>query len=442
MGGSLRFIAPDALLRERPDCDLLMVDEAAAIPIPLLSQMVKDNSRIVFSSTEHGYEGTGRAFSTRFRALLDHEAKGWKEVRLQMPIRWAEQDPLEAWLFAVFLFDAEPQTVPPLSAVPRIRILTADTLLHDEQTLRQLFSLLVTAHYQTSPNDLIQLFDGEGQTIFAAFEGEVLVGALLLFVEGGFDEALADAVVAGKRRLKGHLLAQSLASHVGLPEVLAAPLARISRIAVLPSCRRKGVGHALIAAAERYVRQAGMPIIGTSFGMTSTLWPFWSSLGYQPARLGVNRDAASGTYSLQLVKALGEAPAWLNQAQQLFCLNLTHQVCEQFADMEPLLLALLLNQAEPQPPCSVSDQQVALFAAQQLGYDLCTGSLWRWFVRWLATQGATAEFDSGCQLLVMRLLQRRSWQAVAAQFGLTGRKAVEDAMRSWIAHQLKVHQKE
>ena len=86
---SLRFIAVDELIKGDYKADLLMVDEAAAIPTAMLTQLLKRYSRIIFSTTVHGYEGTGRGFHLRFKQVLDALTPQWKEVELTEPIRWA-----------------------------------------------------------------------------------------------------------------------------------------------------------------------------------------------------------------------------------------------------------------------------------------------------------------------------------------------------------------
>ena len=61
-GEKFRFIAPDALLASDEQADWLVVDEAAAIPAPLLHQLVSRFPRTLLTTTVQGYEGTGRGF--------------------------------------------------------------------------------------------------------------------------------------------------------------------------------------------------------------------------------------------------------------------------------------------------------------------------------------------------------------------------------------------
>lgn len=57
-GETLRFMAPDALLASKEKAAWLIVDEAAAIPAPLLRQLVSRFPRTLLTTTVQGYEGT------------------------------------------------------------------------------------------------------------------------------------------------------------------------------------------------------------------------------------------------------------------------------------------------------------------------------------------------------------------------------------------------
>ncbi|TGD49198.1 hypothetical protein C9F10_05710, partial [Salmonella enterica subsp. enterica serovar Poona] len=50
--------------------DWLVFDEAAAIPSPLLLQLVSRFPRILLTTTVQGYEGTGRGFFLKFCARV------------------------------------------------------------------------------------------------------------------------------------------------------------------------------------------------------------------------------------------------------------------------------------------------------------------------------------------------------------------------------------
>jgi tRNA(Met) cytidine acetyltransferase len=225
----------------------------------------------------------------RFRATLDRLAPGWQEVNLHTPVRWAPDDPLEAWLNATLLLDAEPSPDAPGPGTLRCTCLDRDDLLADASLLRELFGLLVQAHYRTTPADLRQLLDAPAVSVHVARLAGALAGVAVCVDEGRLEASLAFAVWAGHRRLRGHLVAQSLASHAGLKDAPRLGYRRVQRIAVHPRARRRGVGRALLEAVEASAREQGHDVVATSFGMTPDLVAFWSACGFDAARVGLRR---------------------------------------------------------------------------------------------------------------------------------------------------------
>ncbi|MGB5833670.1 MAG: GNAT family N-acetyltransferase, partial [Thiohalocapsa sp.] len=245
----LRFVAPDALLTEQPDSDLLLVDEAAAIPSPLLQRLLAQHGRVVFSTTIHGYEGTGRGFELRFRDVLDRMTPGWRDMRLAKPIRWAADDPLERLIHHALLLDAEPaaddQIAEALHRSPDapttdqsvFETLDRDRLGADEQLLRQVFGLLVLGHYQTRPADLRHMLDGPNIGVSVLRNGDTLLATALTAREGALPNQLLAPIFEGRRRPRGHLLPQTLSAHAGLFDAPRLGFVRILRIAVHPAAR-------------------------------------------------------------------------------------------------------------------------------------------------------------------------------------------------------------
>lgn len=106
-GATLEWFPVDDLLTSRPEAELVLVDEAAAIPAPLLKQVLLGWPRVVFASTVHGYEGSGRGFNLRFRSVLDRKTPHWQSLTLAQPVRWSSQDPLEPLANRLFLLNAD-----------------------------------------------------------------------------------------------------------------------------------------------------------------------------------------------------------------------------------------------------------------------------------------------------------------------------------------------
>jgi len=311
--GKVRFCSVEDLLEQRPDAELIMVDEAAAVPPYRLKQILLGWPRVVFATTVHGYEGAGRGFSIRFRAVLDRETPHWKSASLQAPIRWSESDPLEPLVSQMFLLNAEaPKQPAPDSGSdeptfrPQLVVERWRPGHVSDHELQQSFGLLVDAHYRTTPSDLRQWMDDPSAVSWRATLNGVVVGVLWATVEGGLDDALAHQVMLGQRRIRGHLLPQSLAAHGGFSDAARQRLLRVVRIAVNAESRQQGVGRALVRAATDHARAVGLDGLGTSFGGNPELVRFWQRNGLMPVRLGLSREASSGELPLQMLRGTSE----------------------------------------------------------------------------------------------------------------------------------------
>ena len=299
-GEKFRFIAPDALLASDEQADWLVVDEAAAIPAPLLHQLVSRFPRTLLTTTVQGYEGTGRGFLLKFCARFPHLHR----FELQQPIRWAQGCPLEKMVSDALVFDDENFTHTPQGNIV-ISAFEQTLWQSDPETPLKVYQLLSGAHYRTSPLDLRRMMDAPGQHFLQAAGENEIAGALWLVDEGGLSQQLSQAVWAGFRRPRGNLVAQSLAAHGNNP--LAATLRgrRVSRIAVHPARQREGTGRQLIAGALQYTQD--LDYLSVSFGYTGELWRFWQRCGFVLVRMGNHREASSGCYTAMALLPMSDA---------------------------------------------------------------------------------------------------------------------------------------
>ncbi len=439
-GSKIQYVAPDVLCSMQEPVDLVLVDEAAAIPAPLLTQFLKQYSRIAFATTVHGYEGTGRGFAVRFRQTLDNETPGWNEVRLQTPIRWAENDPLEQLVFRSLLLDAESgEEKNVLGAnVDNVTVekLDREALANDEQTLSQLFGLLVTAHYRTSPNDLRNLLDGPGVSVYVMRyrnEGKNnVVATALVSAEGGFSDELTDAIFTGRRRPRGHLMPQSLVAHAGIKQAAKLRCARIMRIAVHPVLQGKGLGSKLVDAIQSDAESQGFDLIGVSFGATKELMHFWKVQGMHPVRVGFRRDHASGEHSVMMLAPLDKPGYEVYQAARgRFFADFPYWLSDSLQDLDCSVVLECMQDQDTKNQFTLNEhdeQAVAAFINGARSYEDCSAALWRFTIAGFMNSGGKLQQIEQA-LMVAKVLQKRSWTEVAELCDLTGRAEVISALR-------------
>lgn len=427
--GLLCFRLPAECLADDAAPGLVLVDEAAAIPVAVLQRLLVRSKRLVFATTLQGYEGSGRGFELRFQAILDRQMPQWRAMTLSTPVRWADHDPLEALLNASFLLDAGLVDAAAARGGLSITRVGPAALCADEDLLRAAFGLLINAHYQTRPSDLRQLLDNPDNRLWLAHRGGVLVGVLLASLEGALDQATAGQVVAGERRPRGHLLPQSLAVHAGLEACLQQRVLRVQRIAVHPLTRRQGIGGRLLQTLIGWGRDQGLDLLGCAFAADPALLGFWRTAGFAPVRLGVRLDPASASHSLFMLHGLSAAgKALAEDGARRFLTDLPWTLAG-LDELDSRLAGLLLQGRDCGDLVLDSEDRRALtrIAAGARQPATAAALVWRTLVR-IAAHGAAPPEDLAP--LIAHWLQHQAAPRLCRTFGVCGRRALDERLRA------------
>lgn len=357
-GQELPFTAPDLLAQQLQQNGeifsqwILLVDEAAMLPLALLHQFSQHFKQVIFSTTVQSYEGTGRGFMLKFAT---HLPRSVEHFQLHQPLRWKENDPLEQFVDQLLFLHQENTALAFYPTKVRYTIYSQTKLL-TQNKLFDFYQLLSLAHYRTSPVDLRRLFDAPKQHFYLAENENHLLGGLWLIDEGNIQDAeLIVAIQRGQRRPKGNLVAQSLCFHAHSTDACRLRSRRISRIAVQPHWQRQQIGSQLIEQAAQQAKQDHIDFLSVSFGYTAELFHFWQKCGFVLLNLGENKETSSGCYTVMMGKGIStQGQHFIEQIQQQFLRDL------------PLLIHPLLAEIQSTLPFAVKTVDWQLSALDKL----------------------------------------------------------------------------
>ena len=313
---TIQYISPaDAAEGRLGSAELLVVDEAAAIPLPVVKRLL--GPYLVFlASTVNGYEGTGRSLSLKLVSQLRQQqpggaggagagatsastsasasagsagsasasasasaplasARGFREVVLSEPIRYAAGCPIEKWLNELCCLEA---TAPPklsarlpppsacsLYAVNRDALFSYHKL--SEAFLHRAMSLYVSSHYKNSPNDLQLLSDAPAHRLYvllgpSASEEEEGAGAapalpdvlvvIQVCYEGLISRESVRAALGRGGKASGDLIPWTVSQQFGDEGFAGLSGARIVRIATHPDAAKMGYGTRALELLTQY----------------------------------------------------------------------------------------------------------------------------------------------------------------------------------------------
>uniref|UniRef100_A0ACD5T8E2 Uncharacterized protein n=2 Tax=Avena sativa TaxID=4498 RepID=A0ACD5T8E2_AVESA len=259
--------------------ELLVIDEAAAIPLPIVKSLL--GPYLVFlSSTVNGYEGTGRSLSLKLLQQLESQSQPsassdgpnssrlFKKIELNESIRYASGDPIETWLNELLCLDLA-NSIPNISRLPHpekcdLYYVNRDTLFsyhkESEVFLQRMMALYVASHYKNSPNDLQLMADAPAHHLFVLLgpvnESENQLPDILCVIqvclEGQISRKSAIRSLNEGHAPSGDQIPWKFCEQFQDNVFPSLSGARIVRIAVHPSALRLGYGSAAVNILTRY----------------------------------------------------------------------------------------------------------------------------------------------------------------------------------------------
>ncbi|KAM0725527.1 RNA cytidine acetyltransferase [Formica fusca] len=267
--------------------ELLVIDEAAAIPLPYVKAMLGPYL-IFLASTINGYEGTGRSLSLKLLQQLRTQTAGSNshgknekeqqekiligrqlhELTLDESIRYKPGDSVEQWLCDLLCLNAT-MHAPILSGCPppdmcQLYYINRDTLFSyhkaSELFLQRLVSLYVASHYKNTPNDLQMMSDAPAHHLFCLLGPvdsnrktlpEILV-VLQICLEGEVSKTSIKEGLMRGRRAAGDLIPWTIAQQYQDEDFPVLAGARIVRIATHPDYHGMGYGSRALQLLKQY----------------------------------------------------------------------------------------------------------------------------------------------------------------------------------------------
>jgi len=259
--------------------ELVVIDEAAAIPLPLVKSLL--GPYLVFmASTINGYEGTGRSLSLKLLEQLRNQCSAvakqgegaltgrtLHEVELKESIRYRSGDKCESWLNSLLCLEASCPNLGGGTPLPQdcsLYYINRDTLFSyhsaSEAFLHRVMALFVSSHYKNSPNDLQLLSDAPAHHLFCLLGPikdsssslpEVLC-VLQVCLEGEISKGSIMAGLQRGQRASGDLIPWTMAQQFQDDMFPQLSGARIVRIATHPEYQRMGYGTRALHLLQEY----------------------------------------------------------------------------------------------------------------------------------------------------------------------------------------------
>ncbi len=425
----VEYVVPRRAMVEKDLADIVIVDEAAGIDVPVLWKISEGVKYMIFSTTIHGYEGTGRGFSIRFlRRLEKCEDVEIEKIHLTEPIRYGKGDPIERWLYDVLLLDAQPAELDEedLEAIEKgkfeFEFLDKDELFENETLLREFFGIYVLAHYRNRPSDIVILADMPNHLAFRVAVNGKTVCSLHVAVEGRMDEETIKKMAEGYKP-RGQIIPDLVLKHYWDYEFPKLVGVRIVRIATHPSVMGKGIGSFALQKIVEWAQAKDMDWVGSGFGVSPELMRFWIKNGFHPIHITPQRNEVSGEHTLVVIRPL--KPHVYGRIEEInadFTRRLIEYLSDELSDLEietavGLLNSLMRDINVPRPEFGkVEKKRIKKYFHGMSLYEYVSDIV-RPLVRYYYSRTDKTELSEEEERLVVgKCLQLRMWREFGESF--------------------------
>lgn len=351
--------------------DLLVIDEAAAIPIPILKNLLRCNL-VLMASTCDGYEGTGRSLTMKFvNSLKQNDTENpyfYTEMELKESIRYSMYDPVENWLNEILILKSKDHKNKFCPSPDKCDLFYVNKQVlfsyHaiSEKFLKELISIFVTSHYKNTPDDIKILSDEPNHHMFVLLSPQIekklprIVCAVHIAFEGD---------ITGNSK-EGNLIPWTISEQFLIKIFLKEKGIRIVRIAVHPDYQSMGYGTKLVKLlidlfesgenkqfeiSEKQsllisLKELNIPKIdwiGVSMGLNQKILKFWSKNNFFPFYIKQTKNFCTGDYTCMLLRNVHKNYNFLYQIFRKRFLTLSNFLWKEFS-VEMSLMLIKFNQ--------------------------------------------------------------------------------------------------
>ncbi len=394
----VRYHTPDSLYEPGP---LLAIDEAAAIGVHRLRMLARKARRVLAVGTVHGYEGSGRTLIHLVERVLPSPIL---RVELSTPVRYPPHDPLEEWLYDVFVLRRLDDGRVEASRGLECRRYDGWSLASDPDRVKSVYSILAEAHYRNEPDDLAIMLDLPYYLVYA-------------LEANGSPVAVAEVSLEWLAPVHRRML-------TGLAGLEGWRVARVARIAVAPGLQRRGYGSRLLRCIEDDI---GADYIGAVYSR-SDVTRFWLRNKYRVVYISPRFNRMTGEKNIVVLKSIGGPLHLLAEAErrartrlvlagQAVYRDLPAEVVAEMLSIEPLIVSRL--------PLGLEDWQARDLEEFIRGYadhEAVWHAVWPVVASILVSRSMGLEGRAGIAV-VARLVQGKPLSEVAAITGM-GREEV------------------